>query len=216
MRASDAFANTPWPHEMIITIENSSDSLWGLLWVREAWGLEPTGDVPPPLENSPEPLGIAHDRAAWEQAWSELWENCLGHEAQGRDPRLFNQLQSTENGSAERAQLLAELVGPDWRAGFGQSALDNSFAEWQQARHEEVHEANTTPLDDSPERLSLDALIAAWEAGLTKVITIPCVGEYTRFVGTSALLVTEITRQEPAQYAIALSAFRKHANGENQ
>lgn len=214
MRASNAIANNPWPHEMIISVENSSDSLGGLLWIRDAWGLQPTGDVPPPLEKSPQPLGIAQDGTAWEQAWPSLWETCLLHEAKGSDPDLFNQLQATEDGSVERTQLLTELIGPNWRAEFGESAFNDSFVEWQQARLEEVRESNGAPLDASPERRSLDLLIAAWKAGLTKVITIPCVGEYTRIVSSSALLVTENTRQEPAHYSAALSAFRKHVDEE--
>lgn len=216
MRASNAIANNPWPHEMIISVENNSDSLGGLLWIRDAWGLQPTGDVPPPLEKSPQPLGIAQDWTAWGQTWPSLWETCLSHEAKGLDPDIFNQLQAAEDGSEERTRLLTELIGPNWRAQFGDSAFDESFAEWQQARLEEVRESNRAPLDASPERRSLDVLIAAWKAGLTKVITIPCIGEHTRIINTSALLVTEKTRQEPAQYATALAAFRDHVSAENR
>ncbi|GAB3617589.1 hypothetical protein GCM10027416_21460 [Okibacterium endophyticum] len=77
-------------------------------------------------------------------------------------------------------------------------------------RRRRFHERNRhrpRSLEDSPEHRSLDSLIPAWEAGLSKIITIPCRGEYTRVVGDSALL-TEVTRNDPDRYAVALGTFR--------
>jgi len=64
------------------------------------------------------------------------------------------------------------------------------------------------PREDEPERRSLEALIPARRAGLSRVVTIPCRGEHTRMVERSALLVSDGTRDDPERYAAALRAFR--------
>ena len=66
----------------------------------------------------------------------------------------------------------------------------------------------SVPVRRRPEHASLRALIPAWEAGLAKIITIPCRGEYTRVISTSALLMTEATRNQPELYTAALETFR--------
>ena len=62
-------------------------------------------------------------------------------------------------------------------------------------------------LRNSPEHRDLEALIPAWRAGLTKIVTIPCRGEYTRKLGTNALLVTDGTRADSGLYRAALASF---------
>ena len=62
-------------------------------------------------------------------------------------------------------------------------------------------------LENSPERRDLEALIPAWRAGLTKVVTIPCRGDHTRRVGDNALLVTDETRADSERDRRALAAF---------
>jgi hypothetical protein len=61
--------------------------------------------------------------------------------------------------------------------------------------------------DETPERASLDALIPAWRSGLTRLVTIPCRGEFTRRIGSAALLITEETRNDVARYTDALRSF---------
>ena len=67
--------------------------------------------------------------------------------------------------------------------------------------------ALSTPLEDHPERRDLPTLISAWRAGLTKIVTIPCSGEFTRRVSKNALLVTAGTREDSDSYRRALSTF---------
>ena len=55
------------------------------------------------------------------------------------------------------------------------------------------------------------ALVPAWEAGLMRIVTIPCRGEHTRVIGDSALLVTDATRADPELYSAALASFTRHA-----
>jgi len=56
VRSSVPIPGNPWPHDMVITVDDDPVSLVELLWVRDAWGLQPLhDDVPPPLVDSPEP-----------------------------------------------------------------------------------------------------------------------------------------------------------------
>lgn len=62
--------------------------------------------------------------------------------------------------------------------------------------------------EDQPERQSLDALIIAWRRGLTKIVTIPCRGEFTRVIGERSLLVTDESRNDVDMLSAALLQFR--------
>ena len=55
----------------------------------------------------------------------------------------------------------------------------------------------------------------AWEAGLTRIVTIPCRGEHTRIISNSALLVTQTTRADPTLYCAALTSFARRAAPES-
>jgi len=44
MLSSVPIPSNPWPHDMVLTIENDSQTLLDLLWVREAWSLQPAGE----------------------------------------------------------------------------------------------------------------------------------------------------------------------------
>lgn len=219
MQSLDPEVGNPWPADMLLTIENSAHSLLELLWLREAWQLEPSGDdVPPLLENPPAPqLGasgqVSVDQIkAWAEVWPSLWRACLDHVAQGSDPRLFEKLQATKDGSVERAELLSKLSGPSWREAFGPDAFTESYGEWSQAWLESLGRKNAVPLEETPERRALSALVPAWEAGLEMVVTIPCKGDFTRVLSRSALLVTENTREDPVRYGAALELFRSAAD----
>jgi hypothetical protein len=192
---------------MTITIKDDTSSLIELLWVREAWGLQPSGDIPPRLTRTPTRLTgkLADER--WEEAWTPLWAACVDHAGHSIEGTLAR-LQAAPPVSAERDQLLRRLVGPTWRERFGERAFDESFETWQQQWFDDIVRSHTVPLDESPERRVVKDLAAAWEAGLTTVVTIPCTGDYTRIISDTAMLVTDDTRRDPLRYAIALRAFR--------
>ncbi|GAA1953815.1 hypothetical protein GCM10009717_19670 [Agromyces allii] len=65
-----------------------------------------------------------------------------------------------------------------------------------------------TSAEEQPERRSLDALITAWRHGLTKIVTIPCRGSFTRVIGPHALLITDETRADADAFSTALDQFR--------
>ena len=62
-------------------------------------------------------------------------------------------------------------------------------------------------MDEQPEHAARGALIKAWQSGLTKIVEIPCRGNFTRRIGTHAILVTAETRADPERYRAALAEF---------
>ncbi|MBE7956321.1 hypothetical protein ABTZ44_16850 [Microbacterium oxydans] len=213
MRSSAPVPGNPWPHDMSITVEDRPNTLLELLWIREAYELQPYGeDLPPRLLDVPaavqHPAVTAKTRDEWAIAWPGIWHSAVMHAGQDSDPQLFDELHNTANGSTERADLLHRITGPDWRAHFGDNAFDDeSSSTWFQ-RGMDAHLAGMpTQLQAQPERRDLPALIPAWRAGLTKIVTIPCAGEFTRRINDNALLMTAATRENSDSYRHALGTF---------
>ncbi|WP_349899251.1 hypothetical protein [Parafrigoribacterium soli] len=213
MRSSVPIPGNPWPHDMTITIEESSQPLLELLWVREAWGLHPVGDDLPPLladqyvSAQPE-VGIVEEFARWQYVWSDLWEACVKHASLIPDPSAFERLRETADGSVERAQGLKRMYGRSWRDTFGDAALTDRYRAWTLANFEAHARLRPKDYEEAPERVSLAALIPAWEAGLSKIVVIPCRGSHTRIIGEHSLLVTAETRNDPQRYSEALAQFQ--------
>ncbi|MCR2794315.1 hypothetical protein NQ156_14700 [Microbacterium sp. zg.Y625] len=208
MRSTIPMDANPWPHDMVISVDDDPHQLLALLWVREAWGLRPIGgQLPPGLVDPPAPAGDPEDRDAWEVAWPEVWEGALARAAVSVEPSMFEELARATHGSDERGELIRQLHGPTWRDRFGDTAFTEDYRAWTEARFEARRDDRPRSLAESPEHQSLDALIRAWRVGLSKVITIPCRGEHTRIIGGSALLITESTRKDRDSYAAALGAF---------
>lgn len=213
MRSTTPIPGNPWPHGMSITVEDRPHALLELLWIREAHGLNPEGeDLPPLLSDTPPTVqdsAVSADaREEWVNAWPLIWHAAVAHVGEDRDPRLFEELRATADGSTERADLLHRMIGPTWRDDFGDDAFDDvSHGDWFQKGMDAHLAAMPTRLEDQPERRDLSALIPAWRAGLTKIVTIPCAGEFTRRIGENTLLVTAATRGSSDSYRRALSTF---------
>jgi len=213
MRSSAPIPGDPWPHDMMITVEDRPNALMELLWIREAFALQIQGeDLPPLLSDTPATVqnaALSTDvRDEWAGAWPRIWHAVVAHAGPDLDSRLFVEIHATANGSAERADLLHRIVGPSWRDEFGDSAFDNdSYSAWSQVGMDAHLAAMQTRIEDHPERRDLPALISAWHAGLTKIVTIPCSGEFTRRVSENALLMTAVTRANSDSYRRALSTF---------
>lgn len=197
---------------MQLTIEDRPHAVRELLWVREAYDLTVSGDVPPPLVDTPAAATRTispDDRAQWTDAWPDLWDAVTRHAGLEHDHSLFAKLTQPGLEPAERAELLARFSGPSWRDEFGDEPLaDASYRAWEERGMDAHIASRPRALSESPERRDLDALIPAWERGLTKVVTIPCRGEHTRILGPSSMLVTDQTRADSAAYRTALNAFR--------
>ncbi|MFF2369300.1 hypothetical protein [Agromyces sp. NPDC058110] len=196
---------------MLITVEDDPVALVELLWIRDAWDLLPDhDDAPPPLVDAPDPHVGGHaegDIEAWRQAWPELWDATLRHAGKIQDPALFDAIRDTAGYSPERMALLDQLTGPSWHDRFGNTGFER-FQPWQDAQFRQRAADRPTSPDEQPERRSLDALIHAWRLGLTKIVTIPCRGSFTRAIGSHSLLVTDQTRADAAAYSAALGRFR--------
>lgn len=195
---------------MTITVEDRPHALLELLWVREAYGLHVEGDdLPPLLTDTPEPIdGLTEAmRTEWEQAWPRVWHAAAAHEGRDDAPRLMEQLRRSAPASPERWEVLQQLTGPSWRDEFGDAVFDDRFREWDRLGHDRVIAAMRAPALVGPERRDLDDIIAAWHAGLTKVVTIPCVGEFDRRLSPTALLTTDAARADSASYRRALRAL---------
>ncbi len=213
MRSSAPIPGNPWPHDMSITVDEQPQALLELLWIREAHQLRPRSeDLPPLLSDTPP---VVHDssvspetRAEWKAAWPGIWHAVAAHAGLEMDPHLFDQLHLTADGSPQRADLLRRIVGPHWRDTFGDSALaDESYSVWSRRLSDALSASMQRPLEEHPERRDLVALVPAWRAGLTKVVTVPCAGELTRRIGDHALLMTARTRENSESYRRALGAF---------
>lgn len=213
MRSSTPIPGNPWPHDMMLTIDDRPNTLLELLWIREAYALQPQGeDLPPLLSDTPATVQnaalSADTRDEWAGAWPHIWHAAVAHAGSDIDPALFDEIQTTAIGSTERADLIDRIVGPSWHDEFGNSALSHdSYSTWSQGGMDAHLAALPTRLEDQPERRDLPALIPAWRAGLTKIVTIPCPGEFTRRVSDNALLMTAETREDSDSYRRALSTF---------
>jgi hypothetical protein len=213
MQSTRPLPGNPWPHDMVLTVEDDSHVLLELLWIREAWVLDPVGDDLPPLLSDqlvqPPASAVPRDRvAAWRSAWPAIWDACIHHAGLIRDSTVFERLNETPGGSLERERFLRDLFGPSWREEFGDDALTEHYTSWVEARFEVQSRRHRRSLHEEPERVSLAALVPAWRAGLSKIVTIPCRGSYTRIIGAHTLLVTEETRNNPRTYSEALANFR--------
>ncbi|MET0853187.1 MAG: hypothetical protein ABWY30_01035 [Microterricola sp.] len=198
---------------MLITVEDDPHALVDLLWIREAWSLDPVGDdLPPLLSDTPLEARTATDASGWvgtwRDAWPAMWKACLQHAGRVRDHSMFEELAAAAVGSAERAELLHQLIGPTWRDEFGDDAFTAEYETWNQARFDALSRRLARPLEEQPERASLPELIAAWQEGLSTIVVIPCVGSFTRVIGEHALLATAETRDDSNRYGQALKQFR--------
>ena len=212
MRSLRTLRGDRWPRDMGITVEDHPSALLELLWVRDAWSLTVTGDFPPPLAEHPKPMDVAaratQDVAAWQAAWPELWRGALAHTAEEVDHSRFKTVMTLAPGSPERRQLLQRLYGPSWHDRFGDEGLGDGYRVWSN-RHvqRQIARMHERPRDEQPERASLDTLVPAWRRGLTRVVLVPCEGDFTRTIGPHALLMTEAARDDPQRYGRALSTF---------
>ncbi|QJU53396.1 hypothetical protein SCB71_09015 [Herbiconiux sp. KACC 21604] len=219
MRSSDPVPGNPWPHEMVLSIDDFPSALHELLWVREAWGLDVHGDdLPPLLTHGPARLAPADASApaAWASAWPVLWRAALDRIAHVVGPDQAERMRGAALAAADESvgfdDALALIDGPNLRESFGDSAFTStdaasSWEAWQHAHRQTVNLRRPLLYEETPEWVALPALVPAWKAGLEKIVLIPCRGDFTRRLGASALLVTESTRHDPLRYVRALRSF---------
>lgn len=205
--------DNPWPRDMVLHVQFDEDLLLDLLWVRESWRLTVRGpNVPPrPIELADPELteeGLRRDKGVWERAWIELWEAALATLTRRRDPSVTDALPASVVDALDDEQVRALWESDSWRSRFGADAFTPGYRAWidrLQARRDRLREQ---PLALHAERQVLDELVPAWRRGLTRMITVPCAGAYTRTLGDNTLLLTESAHDDADQLRAALRQFR--------
>lgn len=213
MQSAEPTPNNPWPRDMVLHVQFDEHLLLELLWVRESWRLKVTGpNVPPrPIDlDDPELTaeGLRRDKAVWERAWIELWEAALAGLTRRRNPGATDAMPASVVDALSDEQVRALWDGDSWRSRFGDDAFTPGYRAWVdglQARRDRLQEQ---PLGMHAERQVLDELVPAWRRGLTTMITVPCMGTYTRTLGDDTLLLTESAHDDVDQLRAALRQFR--------
>jgi hypothetical protein len=72
MRFTEPVPHNPWPHDMVIRVDDTPQHLTVLLFIRQAWGVAANADVPP-LAPVPD-IGASRlpgvpDWKEWEARW---------------------------------------------------------------------------------------------------------------------------------------------------
>jgi len=92
MRSVGAVAGNPWPHDIVITVENYPHSLVDLLWIRETWNLHPVAADRPPLRWDDSVRSQAKtEPSGGPKVWSDAWPF--------RDAAVGEMLNKTTEGS---------------------------------------------------------------------------------------------------------------------
>ncbi len=196
---------------MVISVEDRPHAAADMLWVREAYGLDVEGDVPPPLTDTPAPAaqGLTEaERARWAAVWPSLWRRVVEHAGRPTDHAAMERLMDRDLPFEQRKTVLSQVMGPSWRDECGDAVFeDPSYRAWQERSFEAARSAAPRPLDEQPERRDLDALVPAWRRGLERIVVLACRGPYVRTLGSSALLVTAEVREGSEAYRAALGSF---------
>jgi len=202
MRSSDPDPRNPWPHDMVLRIDEPRD-LTSLLFVREAWRL-PIDDVPA-LDGVPD-VGDSARPAAFEEAevvgrWREQWARGLSMHTPGdrtirapdaRTARLLRELDDAALVETVAADRLVASPGIDREA----------FEAW----HATLHDDRRLPLAEHPERICVTALADAWRRGLESIVQLPYAGFHAERIHSSTLVVSRTARHDPELYRRALAA----------
>ncbi|WP_382304655.1 hypothetical protein [Herbiconiux sp. UC225_62] len=207
MRSDEPMPGNPWPRDMVLHIETSPFGLIELLFAREVWQLAirevPALDVVPSvgassrLASGPR-QGSGEMAALWRKDWARAWAPFDAESVgiPGPDAETARMLATLDD--AELAQAVSSTPSEFWHRGIDSEALGT----W---RRELSGAERVTTLDETPERRSLPALIAAWETGLTDIVQLPYAGFFAERLNPRTLVVSRLTRSEPALFSRALA-----------
>lgn len=204
MRADREMPGNPWPHDMVIGIDEGSALLLTLLFVRHAWGLAPDADVPeldpaPDCGGSAMPSSATHEEwdRRWRLAWRRAWAWFEIEDVAGRPhpPELLRGLGPDSP--------LNPYFPPMWEIEHGDEGIDRAALNAWKAS---LRAARSRSIADQPERRNLDALIPAWRAGLDSIIVLPYRGYFARRLDRRHLVVSAATRDSAQLYDLALGS----------
>ncbi len=203
MRADRPIPGNPWPHDMVITIEDHALLLLTLLFVNHAWQLDAPGI--PPLHPAPEIGGSHRPESAtaeqWRERWQAAWEEAVT--AAGEQP----QPPADDSVIAEWMREWQERQPKRFTETWGDEGFDyDAYHAWDSSMRPE---RGAHPVEESPEWQALPSLIGAWERGLHTVVTLPFAEHWSVQGGADHLLVSTMTRADTSRYSAALSSFEK-------
>ena len=203
MRSDRPIPGNPWPHDMVISIDEPYN-ICQLLFIRNAWGIASDVDIPmldpfPDAGDSFLPSGASESEwsARWKREWSRAWVwYSIQDPKQRPTSDLLRQL-------SKPGRPLHPAFPPFWQAEYGDASIDSeAFEKWRRALRPEMLVA----LESTPERVCLGALIAAWNAGLETVVTLPYAGYFAQRISAKHLVVSAATRAHPESYNQALAS----------
>jgi hypothetical protein len=206
MRSDRPTPGDPWPHDMVIAVNDADPLLTTLLFVNDAWDLQMTRI--PPLAPPPG-IGAAFRPATasvdeWRQRWRDAWGQAVAAAGNRPDPPAGwtadpdRVQQSMMEWMRSRPRRFTEVWGDE---GFDHEAYRN----WVSSlRPPERHHRR---LEEHPERRALPALIGAWRRGLRTVVTMPFARHWSAQGGPHHLLIAEMTRNDIDHYTARLNLF---------
>jgi hypothetical protein len=163
----------------------------------------------PPLDPRPElgassrlasgpRVGSGEMTALWRRDWARAWERFdpPNPESTGPDAETAHLLATLDD--AELAQAVSGAPSEFWRRGIDTAA----YGAWRRQLSESEH---ATTFEATPERRSLPALITAWRTGLTHIVQLPYAGFFAERINSRTLVVSGMTRFEPALFSRALA-----------
>jgi len=198
----DRSPEADWPRDMAISVAQPS-TLYLLLFVRSAWGLDDNGvpllDVEPAPGTTAPPAGF--DRPAANARWADDWARAF--------EAVVPSIARTSGPDAATRELLDgdssldELMHAVSTEAFWRIGLDLE-AEWEWRRDPP---RPWRPGSLSPEHDVVEWLVPVWRTGLTTIVELPFAGYYATRIGRRHAVISRVTRRDPELYSIALSTF---------
>lgn len=203
MESDSSSRNVPWPSGMKISVNEHETHILELLFIRDAWALSPKDEAPatspkPHPGNSKRPGNDSLEEwnHRWSWAWRRAWEWYTASNSSASSP-----LEAPRN-RLQPNQPPTPTAPPRWVTQYGSDGIDfDAYRTWA----EQLRSDPLVPFEQQPERISVEALTAAWRRGLTTILALPYIGHYARRITPSHLVVSFETRHDPKAYSQALA-----------
>ena len=202
MHLGQSSSNSVWPRDMAISVDRCPAHLSLLLFVREAWRLDGIEEIPalaaPPNIGDSE-LPRSPDADEWDERWKSAWVRAMDwYEIE--DTKHIHPTSELMKTQSLPGRGLHPAIPPSWSDEYGFEGLDKSaFIHW----FNKVRDVGV-PVEPSPERISLAALIEAWNTGLETIITLPFRHHFAKRLTPRHLLIADSTHSDPIQFSQAL------------
>ncbi len=188
----------PWPHDMMIRVNDGPKHLTLLLFVRQAWSLANDMGIPQ-LEPAPDfgdsQMPASADAATWDKRWQKAWHQAWSWYEIEEPTHHPTPAELRE--SEDPSQGLNQFVPPFWTKQYEWEGLDrDAYHAWEQSL--------TPKFPQDAEPRSLQALIPAWKSGIDTIIVLPYKGYFAQRLSRRHLVVSADVRHNPDDYSRAL------------